>query len=265
MVKLRRLRRFMTALLFLGPLFFSGGLSAADHWNEKLANLPNQFIFGYGSLINSASRNGTLKKAVIAIPVRVSAQLGLIRSWNARSASGFTALGLRHKAPGEQASTVNGVIYPVENGDLPALDDREKGYHREEVPLAMIEPASWLKIPAAAKIWVYVPDGSKATTQLPDPHFPLLQSYIDLTLEGALEYGENFARELVETTSDWSEFWLNDRVLPRRPWVHEGHYEQIDAILAEMPPASNFLEKRQFPEEFSKYFYNAGIEKNQIR
>jgi hypothetical protein len=49
----------------------------------------------------------------------------------------------------------------------------------------------------------------------------VLESYIDVVVEGALDYGQEFARELLETTSDWSNCWLNDRELARRPWVHD--------------------------------------------
>jgi len=51
----------------------------------------------------------------------------------------------------------------------------------------------------------------------PDASFPLLESYIDVVLEGALEYGTDYARELHRDTSDWSRFWLNDRELAAAP------------------------------------------------
>ena len=69
---------------------------------------PTSFIFGYGSLINTASRNSTATKAVPAIPVRVSAAFGFIRTWSDHSPSGFTALGLRRPDQGETAMTING-------------------------------------------------------------------------------------------------------------------------------------------------------------
>jgi hypothetical protein len=84
---------------------------ATDWWGRKLPDIPTQFIFGYGSLINAASRNSTAGNPIPAIPVRVSAAFGHIRAWNDRSPSGFTALGLRVPRPGEQATTINGVLY----------------------------------------------------------------------------------------------------------------------------------------------------------
>jgi hypothetical protein len=49
-------------------------------------------------------------------------------------ASGFTALGLRKPYPRESASTINGVLYPVEGDDMSKFDAREEGYARVEVP-----------------------------------------------------------------------------------------------------------------------------------
>ncbi len=83
-----------------------------------------------------------------AIPVRVSAAFGYIRTWNARSPSGFTALGLRVSDPGEQAKIINGVLYAIEGDDMAKFDAREDGYPRVEVPPHEdIEAVSWQDIP----------------------------------------------------------------------------------------------------------------------
>ena len=45
------------SLIALGAsVLFDFPASAADYWGVKLADQPTQFIFGYGSLINIASR-----------------------------------------------------------------------------------------------------------------------------------------------------------------------------------------------------------------
>ncbi len=86
--------------------------AAEDFWGRKLADQPTQFIFGYGSLIDSTSRNSTSLKPIPAIPVRVSAAFGYIRSWNDRSPSGFTALGLRRAGQGESGMTITASYTP---------------------------------------------------------------------------------------------------------------------------------------------------------
>jgi hypothetical protein len=123
--------------------------------------------------------------------VRVSAAFGYIRTWNDRSASGFTALGLRKPGPGEKASTINGVLYAVEGNDMAKFDAREQGYARVEVPRDDIEAAAWQGLPQAGTIWVYVPVGTSGEAGVglpaPDAQFPLLESYIDVVVEGGLD------------------------------------------------------------------------------
>jgi hypothetical protein len=238
----------------------AGPLARADeenYWGRKLASQPTNFIFGYGSLINSQSRNSTASTPVAAIPVRVSPALGYIRSWNDRSLSGFTALGLRKPLPGEAARTINGVLYPVEVDNMSKFDAREQGYVRVEVPLADIEAVGWQPLPLSGRIWVYVPQDPVRSEEPgvglpgPDAEFPLLESYIDVVVEGGLEYGPDFAREILETTDGWNNYWLNDRELARRPWVHDPEAARVDAILAKSSTAAALMKVRLFPEEYT--------------
>lgn len=228
---------------------------AADWWGHKLPGMPTQFIFGYGSLIQTASRNATAGANVPAIPVRVSAGFGYIRTWNARSASGFTALGLRKAGPGETASTINGVLYAVDGDNMAKFDAREPGYVRVQVPQDDIEAVSWQSVPQQGFIWVYVPrqpgGPSGAVQSEPSVEFPLLESYIDVVLEGSLEYGPEFARELIETTADWSRYWLDDRELARRPWVHDKQSAAVDRLLASVSPAAARFKDRLFPVQYA--------------
>jgi hypothetical protein len=242
-------------LIALGAAIVFALPAGAKDWQGAMPpDQPTQFIFGYGSLINSASRNSTVGKMIPAIPVRVSAAFGYIRAWDDRSTSGFTALGLRKPGANEKASTINGVLYPVEGGDMAKYDVREQGYRRVEVPRDEIEPVSWQQLPATGMIWVYIPvkaDGEPGVgLPVASAEFPVLESYIDVVVEGALEYGENFARELLETTSDWSNFWLNDRELARRPWVYNPGSSQVDALLMENSEAAAKLKWRLFPEPY---------------
>src|SRR5437016_2908080 len=72
-------------------------------------------------------------------------------------AASVAALGLRKPRPGESATTINGVLYPVEGDDMSKFDAREEGYARVEVPRDDIEAISWQRLPEAGPIWVYVP------------------------------------------------------------------------------------------------------------
>jgi hypothetical protein len=241
--------------IICGLVFFLAPAEAKDWWGTKLPGQPTQFIFGYGSLTNTASRDSTAGAPTPAIPGRVSAAFGYIRTWNDRSASGFTALGLRKPDPGQQAYTINGVLYAVEGDDIAKFDVREQGYARVEVPRAAIEAVSWQRLPETGTIWVYMPAKPNAEPGVglpaPDAQFPLLESYIDLVVEGGLEYGPDFARELIETTFDWSDYWLNDRELARHPWVRDPRSAEVDRLLTSTPEASAKLKSRLFSEPFA--------------
>jgi cation transport regulator ChaC len=245
-----------TRLMALGAMFLSVLPASARDWQGvMLPKQPSEFIFGYGSLINSASRNATVGKMIPAIPVRVSAAFGYIRAWGDRSSSGFTALGLRKPGENEKASTINGVLYPVEAGDMTKYDLREQNYGRVEVPRDDIEAVSWQQLPATGRIWVYVPLKAEGQSGVGPPaasaEFPLLESYIDVVVEGALEYGETFAHELLETTSDWSNYWLIDRELARRPWVYNPASSEVDQLLLGTPEPAAKLRFRLFPESYA--------------
>jgi hypothetical protein len=227
-----------------------------DWQGRKLPDTPVNFIIGYGSLINAVSRGSTAGATIPAIPVRVAAAFGYIRSWNSR-ADAFTALGLRSPHPGESAITINGVLYPVKDAELQEYDGREKNYRRVEVPLSQIEAVSWQRLPETGHLWIYVPrdpgtqgtavDGSAAA----DADHPLLQSYIDVVIEGGLEYGDDFAKEIIETSDGWSGFWLNDRELARRPLqVLDPRAAKVDELLKKTLTPAQFS-ARVFPEMYS--------------
>ena len=242
--------RLLIAATILGAI--AGPARAEDFWGRMVADQPTNFIFGYGSLVDTASRDATAKKPIAAIPARVGAAFGYLRCWCSRSASGFTALGLRRPASGETAMTINGVLYPVVGSDMAAFDRREGGYARVEIPRDQIQAVSWQRLPEQGKIWVYVPvvEGREPGVGLPPPSsaFPLLESYIDVVVEGGLEYSPDYAREIIATTTDWSAYWLNDRELPRRPWVFDKQSSAVDKILATSAP--HFAD-RLFPEEYA--------------
>ena len=118
-----------------------------------------------------------------ADPGRSGARLGGLRLYphlERPLASGFTALGLRKPRDGESASTINGVLYPVDGDDMSKFDAREEGYARVEIPHEDIEPVSWQSLPATGHIWVYVPaeaSGQVPGVDLPEPDaaFPMLE------------------------------------------------------------------------------------------
>lgn len=50
----------------------------------------------------------------------------------------------------------------------------------------------------------------------------------------------------------WTPYWLNERELARRPWVHQRQYVQIDRILAELVP--RYFLHRKLESEYATLF-----------
>jgi len=53
---------------------------------------------------------------------------------------------------------------------------------------------------------------------------------------------------VLETTEGWSNYWLNDRELARRPWVHNPEADDVDKMLAAVPKVAAKLKFRLFAE-----------------
>ena len=66
------------------------------------------------------------------------------------------------------------------------------------------------------------------------------------------EHGEEFAREFINTTFLWTPYWLNERELAHRPWLHEPNYVKIDKLLREEIP--EYFVQRKNESEYSCLF-----------
>jgi hypothetical protein len=197
---------------------------------------PQNFIFGYGSLIEDESRQRTTPSARDAWPARVQ---GIRRGWWARgAASGLTTTFLG--AISDPAATCNGVIYRVSTEELAATDRRESaGYQRCRIDTDKITMLDGRAAPPEGLVWAYInlipPD--QLGDNLPTPQFPMVQSYVDICIHGCLEVegkyptATGFTKDFIATTDEWSRYWVNDRVYPRRPFIFQPAAGQIDAAL----------------------------------
>ena len=207
----------------------------ADCHAVPAADQP-QYIIGYGSLMQDESRKRTSPQAGPAHPVEVT---GYRRGWFAKGDSigfGTTYLGVLP----DVKNRLNAVIYRVETAELAATDQREASYCRRNVPLSDIRALE--KTPfevAGGQAWIYV--NKPEAIARPSAKYPIVQSYVDIFVSGCLEQEQRFelkgfARECLTTTRDWSEHWVNDRINPRRPFVHQPRSRQIDSLLSEQLP-----------------------------
>ena len=101
----------------------------------------NDWVFGFGSLIDCSSRAASMSTPCEAAVRCVFLDSGLVRTWNFRSSTGFTAIGVTpaEHLPGQSkhGSNLTGVCFYA-GGDMASLDTREKGYRRERVPLEQL-------------------------------------------------------------------------------------------------------------------------------
>ena len=175
-----------------------------------------------------------------------------------RAATGFTALGMlspencdRFGCSMNESKPICGVLFKVESSyAMHELDLREKGYYRINIPSHYIslseEESNSIK---GRCIWMYVPEVARLFA--PSPSFPILQTYLDVCLRGCFEMGGIcLANNFLTTTYLWSEFWLNDAPLSRRPWLYRPDYQKIDQCLADNTGWLLFTERRH-PEEFA--------------
>lgn len=222
------------------------------------------YLFGFGSIINvgtHASWMGDGSQALKGQRANVRASFGYRRSWNFRSSTGFTALGIT-KDGAAGGTVINGVLFRIPRSMLPGFDRREVGYDRVEINLEHLDllpgadsagglEFNSLSIADGAKIWVYVPKLSSCAESNED--HPILQSYVDTVMQGCLHWGgPEMAEEFVVTTDSWSPYFLNDTPSSRRPWLFRKEYDTIDSLLSKHP-ATHYVDRRH-PEEFASAF-----------
>jgi len=207
---------------------------------------PQNFIFGYGSLIEDESRQRTTPSARDAWPAKVS---GIRRGWWARGAeSGLTTTFLG--AIADPAAKCNGVIYKVSAEELAATDRRESaGYQRCRIETDKIKMLDGRTDPLAGVVWAYInlfpPD--KIGDNLATPQFPIVQSYVDICIHGCLEVegryptASGFTQDFIDQTDEWSRYWINDRPYPRRPFIFQPAAQQIDTALKTAPKTADLF------------------------
>lgn len=196
------------------------------------------YVFGYGSLLEQASRTRTNPEALGAWPARVTGyQRGWFHQFDDNIGSTTTFLGA---VQADRQTTINGVVYHV--NDIKATIQRETGY--TAVPLkgedlTMLDGGAPLKLGGDVSVHIFIsnPD-SISKTKEPTPKFPIVQSYVDICINGCLELEQlyrsvkdSFTQEFIRTTTGWNAYWVNDRIYPRRPFIYAPHSSAIDKAL----------------------------------
>jgi hypothetical protein len=195
-------------------------------------------VFGYGSLLERASRTRTNPDAIGAWPARVEGyQRGWFHQFADHVGSSCTYLG----AVKARGKTINGVIYRV--ADFESTQQRETGYTATPLKadeITMLDGGKTLDPAKGEKVYIFVSNkDSISKTMEPTTVFPMVQSYVDLCINGCLELeaiyrtANGFTQEFIRTTTGWNKDWINDRLYPRRPFIYVPNAGAIDQALKE--------------------------------
>src|SRR5262245_44747327 len=206
--------------------------------------MPDQWIIGYGSLMDRASRTLQAPRAQAAFPVQVAGfSVGWFHQFKATLGQSLspTFLGAQQS----ENAVCGGVIYKVTESDLSATDNRETGYRRTSVPLDALKllTGTGVTLQRDDRFWIYV--STEDYIGVPNKAFPLVQSYVDLCVNGSLESAQcypatagHFPGWWIDTI-DWRPvrqndqvWWLNDRAYSYRASFTLPNSSMIDATLA---------------------------------
>ncbi|GHA47597.1 hypothetical protein GCM10007103_30680 [Salinimicrobium marinum] len=209
------------------------------------------YIFGYGSLMEEESRLRTTPEAETVLPVLVD---GYKRGWFGRIGCPGISTTFLGCVVDKNCST-NGVIYEVNEKEIEITDVREKGYQRVQVDSNNVT-FLFKNVHSSSKIWIYINNFhiSDLKQNLPCQEFPIVQSYVDICIDGCLEIEKKypaakeveFAKKFITTTHYWSHFWVNDRIYPRRPFIYRPNAYDIDFLLQENLADKSLFDKIYF-------------------
>jgi hypothetical protein len=224
--------RTLAAALVAAPLWTG---VRAEGCHPEVDASKAQYVVGYGSLMQAASKRTTEPGAGENLPIRVR---GFRRGWNTHGVYPTTYLGVQHD---EDASMVAALYRSfLDDGKLSA-DAREIDYCRAKVEPASVEMLDGSSVPSSGQIWIYV--SRPESLAPPDAEYPIVQSYVDIFISGCLELQVrvadpdlDFVEQCIRTTQGWSRYWVNDRIHPRRPFPFQPKAFEIDKRLGKWLP-----------------------------
>jgi hypothetical protein len=157
------------------------------------------YVFGYGSLINKNELIKEFSKKKKVIPVIVS---GLKRSFNVSSKGGaYKVLGIKESSSSK--TECNGVLIKVNEAELEALIERESNYtvktiKKDRISFAYGKPIAFKK---EDQILCFYPKPKFTLNKMQSTSRPIRPNYLNICLEGAKGFGEDFLNDFIENTS----------------------------------------------------------------
>lgn len=141
-------------------------------------------------------------------------------------------------AVADKDASVYGYMYEVSKDSLASTDARETaGYSFATLTSSDIEVVASsipdFKLAPNAQVRVYL---NREAGNVPSERSPIVQSYVDLFLGGALDTeaqlgAKGYALNVCRTTFGWGHHWRNDRPFPYRAFSANTRASEINALL----------------------------------
>ncbi len=158
--------------------------------------MSDPHFFGYGSLVNRHTHDFP--------DARAATLRGWRREWRRPHALGRTFL----SAAPDPSAEIDGLVARVPGADWAALDRRETGYRRHDLPPGALPAGA----PPAQVYAIAQADSSAA-----DADHPIKLSYLDVVVEGFMtEFGRAGVERFFATTAGWAPV-RDDRAAPEYP------------------------------------------------
>jgi hypothetical protein len=223
------MKHFFVLIIIFLCCFSSQIQASTKDCNLNPSKNSKNYIIGYGSLMERESRIITNPQAHRVEPVLVK---GFQRVWGHNGGNYKTTfLTLIEK----RDAKLNAIFYSVNIENLFKTDQRESSYCRIKVDEKNLDFYGRKVNSKDANFWIYAATPDRL--QKPSKTHPIAQSYVDIFINGCLQTQEEFklqefAKDCVQLTSDWSEQWVNDRLHARRPFAIKNAVK-IDQLLSQ--------------------------------
>ncbi len=188
------LSKNITFCLFLF-LFIYTSTQANENCHPLINSKIENYVIGYGSLINEKSKRSTASKVSDNLPIMI---FGFERGW-IHQVDGTIYLGVTAK----ENTAFNGVAFTVNDPEeIYAFDRRETDYCRVKVNKKQISPLTNERL--NGDIWIYVTQHPINPTTKAEVNL----SYLYIFLSGCQEIGEkhnikSFPDQCMTTTHSW--------------------------------------------------------------
>lgn len=161
--------------------------------------MKDQYFFGFGSLVNTATHRYRRTEPVVLS--------GWRRIWRHTNISETAFL----SATPDPDAQISGLIAHVPDNNWAELDLRETGYFRSALSAEQLTATS-----QDIDVHVYQTRMEGDVSKM--FQHPILRSYLDCVVQGYLQcFGEQGVADFFDSTSGWEAPVLDDRASPRYP------------------------------------------------